>query len=92
MTSLLLSTGDIIVLTTGIIVAAWMLLLVIKMHQLQTSLKYGDGEWRSRCASKVHARPRYPSGGRWCDCDGGSANVPPQAFWRMGGLPWTRWT
>jgi hypothetical protein len=42
MTSLLLSTGDIIVLTTSIVVVAWMLLLAVKVHQLQTSLEYDD--------------------------------------------------
>ena len=42
MTSLLLSTGDIIVLTTSIVVVAWMLLLAVKVHQLQTSLEYDN--------------------------------------------------
>jgi hypothetical protein len=44
---MLLSTGDIVVLTTSVTFIAWMSVLAIKVHQLQTSMEYGeDGELR----------------------------------------------
>jgi hypothetical protein len=38
-TSLLLSTGDIVVLTTSAAFIVWMSVLAIKVHQLQTSME-----------------------------------------------------